>query len=89
MKTVHAERQAALKKTSEWLKQNKLTLNAEKTKTINFSETNRKKLNPQTVHLICQPIKRDKFFRYHGICIDEQLNFDKHVDFNPAFRKNL
>ena len=49
-KIVHSEHQAALNKTAQLLKQNKFTLNADKTKTLVFSKSNWKNSNPQTVN---------------------------------------
>ena len=75
---LNAEHQAALNKNAQWLKQWKLTLLADKTTTLIFS---RKKLNIQNVNLNDQRTERKKFFRYLGIHIDQQLNFDEHTDF--------
>ena len=69
--------QKELNSTMNWLRNNKLTLNTKKTKTMCLSKS--KKTNSNLLQMQNQKIDEVKSFRYLGIHIDDKLTFDEHI----------
>ncbi len=66
----------------EWLKANKLTLNANKTKYVIFG--NRHILNTKpnlNLHVGISKIERVDEMKYLGVILDEHLTFDQHINY--------
>ena len=71
-----------LDKVSNWLKQNKLTLNVKKTSFMTFGTSNMlNKMNDIQIKLQDANIKRESYTKYLGIIIDEKLSLEKHVEY--------
>ena len=68
-----------LKKISNWLKINKLSLNAKKTKFMNFHTVNKR---VQNFHLLLdsQEIESVNTFDYLGITLDKHLSWKPHIE---------
>ena len=64
---------------SDWLKLNKLSVNASKTKCMLFHNVQRKITNPNII-LDDTPVEVVDNFNFLGIVIDKHLNFKSHVD---------
>ena len=75
----------------EWLRANKLTLNANKTKYVIFGNKQQLLTKPD-LNLCVRPskIERVSSMKYLGVILDENLSFDEHVSYivNKA-SKNL
>ena len=69
--------QKELNSTMNWLRNNKLTLNTKKTKTMCLSKSKKNKSN--LLQMQYQKIDEVKSFRYLGIHIDDKLTFDEHI----------
>jgi len=67
-----------LKKLSEWLKANKLSLNISKTNFVIFSSIN-KPLTPVTILIDKKAIAQEEYVKYLGVLIDSKLTFKFHV----------
>ena len=67
---------------NEWLKANRLTLNAAKTKYVIFGFKTQIKDKPE-LHLTVgnEPIERVSCTKYLGVYLDEHLTFDEHVNY--------
>ncbi len=67
---------------NEWLKANRLTLNATKTKYVIFGSKLQLKGKPD-LHLMVgnAPIERVSCTKYLGVLLDEHLTFDDHVNY--------
>ncbi len=64
-----------------WLDENKLTLNAKKTKFMVFGTRRRlKKCRNIRINLENEEIERVETFKYLGVWLDEVLNFNAHVE---------
>lgn len=76
-----------LLKITEWLKCNKLKLNADKTKAMVIAKSSivrNRVINELNVHGICIENDNIEFvneFKYLGVMLDQYLNFDKHVNY--------
>lgn len=90
---VFREAQQGLNSTNEWLRQNILTLNTNKTKYLAFSLRNSTQpastfklyahqctnhMN-QFTNCNCSPLEKTNDMRYLGIIIDQNLNFKNHI----------
>ena len=67
-----------LNKINIWLKLNKLTLNAEKTKNMFFHK--RRKVNPIPLSIDNNPIDTVSQFSFLGILLHEQLSWKNHIN---------
>ena len=67
-----------LNKIGTWLKLNKLTMNAEKSKSMLFHK--RRKANPINIKIDHRTIERVSQFSFLGIMIDENLTWKNHVN---------
>ncbi len=67
---------------AEWLKANKLTLNVKKTKFVIFGSKHKLAGNRDTpLYINQEQIERVKSIKYLGMILDEQLNFEEHIDY--------
>lgn len=88
---VYKNAQLGLQLVTDWLNNNLLTLNASKTKFIEFKITNRKSSKPtQTLRVhscgnannqycSCTEIERVSQIRYLGVIIDDKLSWQEHI----------
>ena len=74
-KTIDSKHQLALNNVTHWLKQNKLTLNIKKTKTMSFRQ---KKASEDGFSLYAEKIENVNSFKYLGIILDHRLSFSEH-----------
>jgi len=76
----------ALHQTANWLKENQLVLNTEKTKLI-FFKTKNKQLNDDNELLPVndETYKLNRNLQFLGITLDEFLSWDSHVE-HPSVR---
>ena len=66
---------------SEWLAANKLTLNIKKTKYVIFGKPRQLQDMPYyNLEINNEPIHRVQYMKYLGVTLDENLNFNKHID---------
>ena len=65
-------------KINAWLRRNKLTLNAKKTKTMLFTKL--KKFQGKIFKMCGEKIDQVTDFKYLGIIIDNRLTFEKHIN---------
>lgn len=84
--------QSGFNKVTDWLRENKLTLNVEKTKYITFTKTNyiNRELDSLTIsaHTCPQPhtscdcpiLSRTNTIKYLGVLIDNTLSFKPHIE---------
>lgn len=71
----------------QWCLQNKMQVNVNKTKFVNFDILGFEIPFPLTYHSAlcnlttchCQPLERVNHFKYLGIVLDERMNFEKHI----------
>jgi hypothetical protein len=68
-----------LSNVSDWLKLNKLSVNASKTKCMIFHSIQRATVNPNII-LDNTPVEIVDHFNFLGIVIDKHMNFKAHVD---------
>ena len=67
-----------LEKVTVWLRKNKLSLNAQKTKCMIF-HTRQKKLPPISFSMDGKDVERVTFFKFLGIVLDEHLTMKFHT----------
>ena len=67
-----------LRRVSEWMTLNKLSLNASKTKSMTFHRA-QKKVNQLTLKLNGQNIEMVSSFNFLGITLDQNLSWKKHA----------
>ena len=65
-------------KTASWLKRNRLTLNVEKTKCVDFLKRVQKK--SERVYINSNTIHNVETFKYLGVQIDHKLSFKEHAE---------
>lgn len=71
---------SAASKFSHWCKLNKLTLNPNKTKSIIYTPSRNKAYNHiPIINLDNMAIDRVEEFKYLGVILDKQLNFENHI----------
>jgi len=68
-----------LNKINTWLRQNRLSLNAEKTKCMVF-HTHQKHVRPVTFSIDGEPIEQVHYFKFLGIMFDEHLTWKNHIN---------
>ena len=67
---------------NEWLRANKLTLNASKTKYIVFGSRNKLQVKPDlNLSIGGKKIERVACMKYLGVQLDEFLTFDEHINY--------
>ena len=76
-KTNETKINVILQKTASWLKSNRLTLNVEKTKCVDFSKRVQK--NSERVYINSKTIQNVETFKYLGIQIDHKFSFQEHA----------
>ncbi len=65
-----------------WFKQNKLSLNLDKCKTMVFGTRHQQdRVGHINVHFDGKHIEQVQSFKYLGICLDSTLTFDDHVQY--------
>ena len=69
-----------LRNLSNWLKANKISLNASKTELLIFRHPNKKINYDLKIKIDGKRLIPSKYIKYLGIVIDEHLNWDYHVD---------
>ena len=75
-----SEMQADLTSMNQWCSQNKLTINTRKTKLMYFGSKNKlKKINKCNINLNNANLNYVDSFKYLGITLDPQLNYDLHL----------
>ena len=80
LKTVIELAENDLKNTYDWLVANQLSLSWEKTNFIIFHSPKKKIDNVTDLKVYENSIKRVKSVKYLGMCIDEELKWDEHVN---------
>ena len=70
-----------LRKVSQWLNSNKLTLNVDKTSFMIFKTRGKKVNTPANVTINDKIIKQVKWTKFLGILIDEQMTWKTHINF--------
>ena len=68
----------ALTNISNWLKLNKLSLNAKKTKMMIFHNKNKKYVTPY-LNIDNVPIQQVDTFNFLGLTLDDNLTWKKHI----------
>ena len=76
-KTNETKINVILQKTASWLNRNRLTLNVEKTKCVDFSKRVRKK--SERVYINSKTIQNVETFKYLRIQVDHKLSFHEHT----------
>ena len=76
-KTDETKINVILQKTASWLKRNRLTLNVEKTKCVDFSK--RVQNNSERVYINSKTIQNVETFKYLGIQVDHKISFQEHA----------
>ena len=75
---IDEEHETEILKINAWLRRNKLTLNAKKTKTMLFTKL--KKFQGKIFKICGEKIDQVNDFKYLGINIDNRLTFEKHIN---------
>ena len=76
-KTNETKINVILQKTASWLNKNRLTLNVEKTKCVDFWKRVQK--NSKRVYINSKTIQNVETFKYLGIQVDHKLSFQEHA----------
>ena len=75
---------SALHLASEWLCDNHLRLNVQKTKTMLIHSAWRVSLPPLSVHLLSTPVQHVHTIKFLGVCISDTLTWHEHVRYVSA-----
>ena len=80
----------SVKNTSEWCKNNFLTLNVDKTKELIFCFNKKQRDKLSRTHIDGEPVEIVSKYRYLGVVIDEKLNSKEHLAYlSVKHSKNL
>ena len=80
LKTLYNTIQNEMNKVVKWLKANKLSINASKTKFVIFKSKNKSLLNTDnTIKINNDLVKQVTFVKFLGVIIDEELTWKNHI----------
>ena len=69
-----------LENVANWLENNKMTINTQKTEVIFFgNHASLKKVGKRTVNYLGTPLKRNDHVKYLGVIFDEKMQWSKHI----------